>query len=147
MIDELLRNLDQDVVVAQGDNYVVSNLSNNVINGDMRGWICGHFYQKGSAFHRNDIEICFKTLHVGFSEELHHHLCSFEFLVVLSGEVVYEICDDMHVMKPGMFYMLEPGNTERIVKVNEETTVFAVRLPSVPGNKVFEPKEAAVCAE
>jgi mannose-6-phosphate isomerase-like protein (cupin superfamily) len=138
VIDEIIQELENKVNIAKGKHYVISNLSNEVINGDMRGWICGHFYPKGSAFHRNDVEICFKTVHKGHTEERHHHLCSFEFLVVLSGEVEYEIDGDNHVLKPGMFYMLEPGNTERIVEVYKETTVLAVRLPSIPGNKVFE---------
>jgi len=138
MIDEILQNLDKHVDVKKGENYVVANLSNDIIQGDMRGWICGHFYPKGSVFHRNDIEICFKTIPVGFEEKLHHHLCSFEFLLVLSGKVEYEIDGDNHIMTPGTFYMLEPGNSERIVKVHEETTVLAMRLPSVPGNKVYE---------
>jgi mannose-6-phosphate isomerase-like protein (cupin superfamily) len=138
MIDEIIQKLDNRVNIARGENYVVANLSNDVINGEMRGWVCGHFYPKGSVFHRHDVEICFKTLPVGMEEKLHHHLCSFEFLLVLSGEVEYEIDGDRHVLTPGMFYMLHPGNTERIVEVNKETTVLAMRLPSVPRNKIFE---------
>ena len=49
----------------------------------------------------------------------------------------YEIDGDQVMLTPGTFYMLHPGNTERIVKVYEETTVIAVRLPSIPQNKVF----------
>ncbi|MBD3426555.1 MAG: cupin domain-containing protein [Candidatus Omnitrophica bacterium] len=141
MIEEIMYGLKDSVHVARGKHYVVSNLSNQIINGDMRGWVCGHFYPKGSVFHRNDIEICFKTLHLGMEEKLHHHLCSFEFLLVLSGKVEYEIDGDRHVLEPGMFYMLEPGNTERIVQVHKETTVLAVRLPSIPRNKIFEDVE------
>ena len=137
MIDEIINNLEDRVKIHKGENYLLANLSNEVINGDMRGWICGHFYPKGSVFHRNDVEICFKTIPVGFEEKLHYHLCSFEFLLILSGKVEYEIDGNRHVMTPGMFYMLMPGSTERIVKVYEEITVLAVRLPSVPGNKIF----------
>ena len=138
MIDEILQNLESKVNIARGENYVLANMSNEVINGEMRGWGCGHFYPKGSAFHQHDVEICFKTLLVGMEEKLHHHLCSFEFLLVLSGEVEYEIDGDRHVLTPGTFYMLHPGNTERIVEVYKETTVLAMRLPSVPRNKIFE---------
>ncbi len=138
MINEMLHCLDEKVDTFQGENYLVSNLSNEIILGDMRGWICGHFYPKGTMFHRNDIEICFKTLPVGFKEELHHHICSFEFLIVLSGEVDYEIDGDYHKLTPGMFYMVEPGNTERIIDVHKEITIMVVRLPSVPGNKIME---------
>lgn len=141
MIDEIINNLEDRVKIHKGENYLLANLSNEVINGDMRGWICGHFYPKGSVFHRNDIEICFKTIPVGYEEKLHYHLCSFEFLLILSGKVEYEIDGNRHVMTPGLFYMLMPGSTERIVKVHEEITVLAVRLPSVPGNKIFvEPR-------
>jgi len=134
---KLLENLKVKTEVVKNENYIVANLSKEMINGDMRGWICGHFYSKESALHRNDIEICFKILPVGHEEKLHHHLCSFEFLLVLSGKVAYEFEGDHHTLTPGMFYILHPGNTERIVKVHEETTVIAVRLPSVPKNKIF----------
>ncbi|MFH1878909.1 MAG: cupin domain-containing protein [Candidatus Omnitrophota bacterium] len=137
MIDEIIQNLEGRAQIARGENYIVSNLSNEVINGDMRGWICGHFYPKGSVFHRNDVEICFKTIPEGFEEDIHHHLCSFEFLLVLSGKVEYEIDGDTHMMTPGMFYMLNPGNNERIVNVYKETTILAVRLPSIPKNKIY----------
>lgn len=137
MIKDLLNNLEINTETIIGENYLVSNISYELINGDKRGWVCGHFYPKGSKFHRNDIEICFKTIPKGFKEELHYHLCSFEFLIILDGEVEYEIDGNYHTLTPGMFYMLEPGNKERITQINKDITVLAVRLPSVPGNKIF----------
>ena len=83
------------------------------------------------------IEICVKTLPVGRTEKLHYHLCSFEFLIVLDGEVVYEIVGDEITLTPGMFYMLLPGSTEHIVEVRKKTTILAVRLPSIPNNKIY----------
>jgi len=137
MIEELIQNMEEAGKITQGKNYVVSNLNNEVIRGRMRGWICGHFYPKGSAFHRNDVEICYKTMLIGYQEELHYHFCSFEFLLILAGKVTYEIDGDRHTMTAGMFYMLYPGSTERIVSVHEEVTIMCVRLPSIPKNKVF----------
>jgi mannose-6-phosphate isomerase-like protein (cupin superfamily) len=136
-IQELVENLEKKVQIRRGENYIISNLSNEVINSEMRGWICGHFYPKGSVFHRHDVEICFKTIKIGHVERNHYHLCSFEFLVILSGKVEYEIDGDLQILEPGMFYMLYPGSTERIVRVIEDITVFAIRLPSIPNNKVF----------
>ncbi len=140
-MEEIIEKLKQQTTVKHSKNYIVANLSDEVISGPMRGWICGHFYPKDSIFHRHDIEICVKVLPIDQKEELHHHLCSFEFLLVLSGKVEYEIDGDRHILTPGTFYMLYPGNTERIVKVHKETTVIAVRLPSIPQNKVFTEKE------
>lgn len=137
MLDDFIRKLPEKTVVTDKDNYVVANLSRDTVHGDMRGWLCGHFYPKDSVFHRNDVEICFKSIAPGFQEDLHYHLCSFEFLMILKGKVEYEIDGDRHVLTPGMFYMLRPGSTERIVVVHEEILVMAVRLPSVPGNKMF----------
>mgnify|MGYP000988038109 CR=1 FL=1 len=137
MFEDILSKVPDKSKIVQGESYLVANLSKEIIEGDMRGWLCGHFYPKGSAFHRNDIEICFKSLEVGFEEKLHYHLCSFEFLIILSGRVEYEIDGNRHVLTAGMFYMLEPGSTERIVKIYEPITVLAVRLPSVPNNKIF----------
>ncbi len=124
--------------VRRGKYYTVANVSEETIRGDMRGWICGHFYPQGSPFHRHDIEICIKTLPVELTEEAHHHLCSFEFLVVLDGKVEYNLSGDRVMLTTGMFYMLEPGNIEHIVKVHEPTTIMAVRLPSIPRNKILE---------
>lgn len=138
MIKDLMIKLEKNTKTTENENYIISKLSDDLVNGDMRGWLCGHFYPKDSKFHRNDIEICFKILPKGFSEDLHHHLCSFEFLILLAGEVEYEIDGNYHTLTPGMFYMLEPGNTERIVNIKKDITVLAVRLPSVPGNKIFE---------
>ena len=136
MVEDLIEKLAGMTDVALGENYIVANLSNEIINGDMRGWICGHFYPKGSIFHRNDIEICFKMLSTDAEEELHYHLCSFEFLLVLSGKVEYEIDGDHHILGSGTFYMLFPGNNERLIKVFEPTTILVIRLPSVPRNRI-----------
>ncbi len=140
-MEEIIETLRLKTEVKKGENYILANLSREVTNGPMQGWVCGHFYPKESIFHRHDIEICVKVLPVGKVEDLHYHLCSFEFLLVLSGKVEYEIDGDFHVLTPGTFYMLNPGNTERIVKVYEETTIIAVRLPSIPKNKIFVEKE------
>ena len=118
------------------NNSIVGNISKEVLNGPMRGWICGHFYPRNSVFHRKDIEICLKKLPIGKTEKKHFHLCSFEFLIVLSGKVVYNIGGKRHVLTAGNYYILEPKETEHIVKVIEETTVLAVRLPSIPKNKI-----------
>lgn len=134
---KLIEDLKAKTEIVGNGNYIVANLSKEIINGDMLGWICGHFYPRDSVFHRNDIEICFKILPVDKEEELHHHLCSFEFLLVLSGKVEYEFDGNYHTLTSGMFYILYPGNTERIVKVHEEAIIIAVRLPSVPKNKIF----------
>ena len=136
-MEKIIEELKKKSSVKKGKNYLVSNVSDEIINGQMRGWICGHFYPQGSDFHRHDIEICVKTLPLGKSEKLHYHLCSFEFLIVLSGEVEYEFEGDCITLTPGMFYMLEPGSTEHIVEVRKETTVLAVRLPSIPNNKIY----------
>ena len=140
MLEHVIKGLPKKTKTIKGENYIVGNLSQEVVHGDMRGWICGHFYPKGSVFHRNDIEICFKNIPVGFTEKKHYHLCSFEFLLILTGRVEYEIDGNRVILTPGMFYILYPGSTEYIVKVHEEITVMAVRLPSVPNNKIFVKK-------
>ena len=137
MIKEMLQKTD----TISGEHYLIGHISDEIINGPMRGWICGHFYPKESNYHRNDIEICVKVLPVNKTEELHYHLCSFEFLIVLSGKVEYEIEGDLHVLVPGSFYILHPGNTEHITQVVEECTILAVRLPSIPNNKIMVDKK------
>lgn len=134
---KIIEELKKKSHVKKGKSYLVSNVSDEIVNGPMRGWLCGHFYPKESDFHRHDVEICVKTLSVGKSEKLHYHLCSFEFLIVLDGEVEYELEGDHITLTPGMFYMLQPGYTEHIVEVRKETTILAVRLPSIPNNKVY----------
>ena len=136
-MEKFFEEFEEATHVKKGKNYIVANVSDEIINGPMRGWLCGHFYPKESDFHRNDIEICVKTLPVGKSEKLHYHLCSFEFLIVLDGEVEYELEGDHITLTSGMFYMLQPGYTEHIVEVRKETTCLAVRLPSIPNNKIY----------
>ena len=136
-MEKIIEELKKTSRVKKGKSYLVSNVSDEMLNGPMRGWLCGHFYPKESDYHRHDIEICVKTLPVGKSEKSHYHLCSFEFLIVLSGEVEYEFEGDNITLTPGMFYMLHPGYTEHIVDVIKETTILAVRLPSVPNNKIY----------
>ncbi len=131
------KNLKKKNLTKIGKHSIVSNISQNILNGPMRGWLCGHFYPKKSAFHRKDIEICLKVLDINTKEEEHFHLCSFEFLIVLEGEVEYCIGGKKTKMKSGMFYFLEPGSTEFITKVIKKTTILAVRLPSIPNNKIF----------
>lgn len=134
----LMKNLREKTEVKTGSHSIVSNISDEIINGPMRGWLCGHFYPRDSVFHRKDVEICVKILPVGMTEEDHFHLCSFEFLIVLSGKVEYNIDGNRHILTSGSYYMLEPGETEHIVEVVEETTVLAVRLPSIPNNKIMK---------
>ena len=136
-MDKIFKNLEERTTIIKGENYTVANLSQEVMNGSTRGWLFGHFYPKGSVFHRNDIEICYKIHPAGHEEVFHYHLCSFEFLLILSGKVEFEIDGNLHVLTAGMYYMLYPGNHERIVKVHEESAMIAVRLPSVPGNKIY----------
>ncbi len=64
-----------------------------------------------------------------------------EFMIVLSGKVEYEIEGDLHLLVPGSFYMLQPGSTEHITQVVEECTILAVRLPSIPNNKIMVDKK------
>ena len=40
-----------------------------------------------------------------------------------------------------MFYILEPGATENITRVIKKTTIMAIRLPSIPNNKIFVKNE------
>lgn len=136
-MEDFITNLKKETLIHDGGGSIVSNINEEIINGPMRGWICGHFFPKGSPFHRNDIEICVKTLPVDMTEEEHYHLCSFEFLLVLKGEVTYNISGKHFHLTPGMYYMLEPGETEHVIEVQSECTILAVRLPSIPQNKIF----------
>jgi mannose-6-phosphate isomerase-like protein (cupin superfamily) len=140
-MEEIIKNLRQKTDTIKGEHYLVGHISDETINGPMRGWLCGHFYPKESIYHRHDIEICVKVLPVNNTEELHYHLCSFEFLIVLSGKVEYEIEGDLHMLEPGSFYILHPGSTEHITQVVEECTILAVRLPSIPNNKIMVEKK------
>ena len=138
---DLIASLQDETKVFEGPHSIVSNISNEIINGPMRGWLCGHFYPRDSVFHRKDIEICIKKLPLDLVEDEHFHLCSFEFLIVLNGKVQYNIDGNIHTLEPGMFYMLEPGETEHIVNVIEECTILAIRLPSIPNNKIMKKKD------
>ena len=133
----LNKNLKKKSSTKIGKHSIISNISHQILNGPMRGWICGHFYPKKSVFHRKDVEICLKVLEKTVAEEEHFHLCSFEFLIVLDGEVEYFIGGKKARLKPGMFYFLEPGTTEFINRVIKKTTILAIRLPSIPNNKIF----------
>ena len=133
----LNKNLKKKSSTKIGKHSIISNISQQILNGPMRGWICGHFYPKKSVFHRKDVEICLKVLEKTVAEEEHFHLCSFEFLIVLDGEVEYCIGGKKARLKPGMFYFLEPGTTEFINRVIKKTTILAIRLPSIPNNKIF----------
>jgi len=133
---ELFNLIKNKTKIKKCNNSIVGNISKEVLDGPMRGWICGHFYPRKSVFHRNDIEICLKKLPLGKTEKKHFHLCSFEFLIVLSGKVEYNIGGKRQVLSAGDYYILEPKETEHIIKVIKETTVLAVRLPSIPNNKI-----------
>ena len=43
---------------------------------------------------------------------------------------------EKNILKPGAFYILEPGETEFISNVIEEATILAIRLPSIPNNNI-----------
>ena len=134
---EFFKNLKEKTEIKKSNNSIIGNISKEIIDGPMRGWICGHFYPRESPFHRKDIEICLKKLPLDKKEDEHFHLCNFEFLIVLDGEVEYNISGKSHILGPGSFYILEAKETEHIVKVIKETTILAVRLPSIPNNKIF----------
>ncbi len=56
-MEKILRTLKEKSTIHNGENYTISNISKETIDGVMNGWLCGHFYPKESVFHRNDIEI------------------------------------------------------------------------------------------
>ena len=119
------------------NGYVIGELTEELLNGKYRGWLCGHFYPEDSPFHRNDIEVCIKDLHEGFVEEAHHHLCSFEMLFILSGEVIYCINEDLVTLRKNSFYILNPCTPEHLVEVKKQARILCIRLPSVPKNKIL----------
>ena len=128
--------MDQPLV-QNAPSFHLGSISKEIIDGPMRGWLCGHFYPKGSPFHRNDIEICIKELSPGISETAHHHLCSFEFLYVIYGSITYSIARNIVTLKSGMYYFLDPCTEEFIVNIEEKTQILCVRSPSIPNNKIF----------
>jgi len=136
-MQEIIKNIEQKLKVIKGKNYVISNLSKEVINNEMNGWICGQFYPDDSSFRRDDIEIAIKILPPDFNERLHYHLCAFEFVMVLNGVVEYQIDRDRHIMKAGMYYIMKPNTVGKIIKVHKEALVVCIRLPSIPNNKFF----------
>ncbi len=46
----LTDNAKEKTIIKQGTHSIVSNISNEVLNGPMRGWLCGHFIQRIQFF-------------------------------------------------------------------------------------------------
>jgi hypothetical protein len=135
-MEHILNSLKDSAELIEKEKYTISSLSKEVLDGDRRGWLLGHFYPENSILHRDDVEVAMKVLEENFTEEPHYHICPFEFVLILSGSVEYEISGNMHTS--GMFYLMKPYTVARVTKVREKAVVLCVRLPSIPNSKIIE---------
>jgi len=135
-MDHILKTIEDTPEHIEKENYTISSLNKEVLYGDTRGWILGHFYPPNSRFKRDDIEIAVKVLEEDFMEEPHYHICPFELVLILDGIVEYKIDKDIHTLKPGMFYIMEPYTVACVTKVHKKAVALCVRLPSLPNSKI-----------
>ena len=42
-MEDMIKELRQKTDTIKGEHYLVGHISDEIINGPMRGWICGHF--------------------------------------------------------------------------------------------------------
>jgi len=105
---------------------------------EKRGWLVGQFFPEDSDFHDDNVEIYFKKLAKGdISDRLHKHPQGNEYLVVISGKLIYQLGEDEITLENGD-YVAVPGDTpDKIIEVIEDTEILGVRYPSIPNNKVF----------
>ncbi|KZR91887.1 hypothetical protein MITS9509_01808 [Synechococcus sp. MIT S9509] len=129
--------MDQPNHLFYEKGFLKGKVSDELMNGPMRGWICGHFYDLTDSRHRNDIEICIKVIKPGFAEKTHYHLCSFEFIYIISGCIEYIINGECIKLMSDEYYFLRPCTHENILNVITETKILCVRTPSIPNNKIF----------
>ena len=47
-MEEMIKKMHQKTDTTKGKHYIVGNINDEIINGPMRGWLCGHFYPKES---------------------------------------------------------------------------------------------------
>ncbi len=116
-------------------SYEVKNI--NDFPKEMRGWICGQFFPKGTIQKRDDLEVKLYTLEPSYQEKEHYHPIGKDIVIVISGKAKWLLDGEEYLVKTGDVIYFNEGVREQIVEVIEPTTFVAIRTPSVPDNKVF----------
>jgi len=93
-----------------------------------RGWFIGDFPE--AAIRSKDFEVCLQSNEAGAKDIPHYHKIATELQLLIKGRMVIngeEYAEgDIHILEPGEHYYAE---------YLEDTTVVAVKFPSVPDDK------------
>lgn len=105
---------------------------------DMRGWLVGQFFDKKSSFRDENVEIYCKVLNKKeFEDKLHYHPIGMEYLFVLKGNIKIQIGEKTYELNENDYVSMKANTNDKIVDFSQGTTIFGVRYPSIPNNKVF----------
>ena len=95
-----------------------------------RGWFIGDF--AGAAVRTKDFEVCWQSNPAGAKDAPHYHKVITELQLITVGRMIINGVEFV----TGDIYMSEPGEHYH-AEYLEDTSVIAVKFPSVPGDKYY----------
>lgn len=113
--------------------YKVDNVKNYK---KTRGWICGQFFPRKSILKTSGLEVKYFTLNPGDISSKHYHPQGEELLVIINGKMRIKLDGKEFLLKKGDFVYQKSKVREEIIEVFKPTTFIAIRVPSVPNNKI-----------
>ena len=103
---------------------------------NLRGWLVGQFMT--GEFHDDNVEIfCKEFLPGDTSDKLHYHPIGTEYLFVIKGKIRFKVGNEILSLKSGDYLKISNQTRDQLLEVLTKTTIFGIRYPSVPNNKVF----------
>lgn len=98
-------------------------------SGD-RGWFIGNFPK--AAFKSEHFECCWQANPAGKKDLPHYHAIATEIQLVVKGSMII----NQELFKVGDICVLDSGE-HYYAEYIEDTEVFAIKCPSVPGDKYY----------
>lgn len=100
-----------------------------------KGWFLGSFFEKGSPFKTDKVEICYKQHKKGDKTEAHYHRKKVEILIFLTGKARYTVNGRQHIIGGGEFIFVDVNNVIE-GEFLKSSKIIAIHSPSLPKDKV-----------
>ena len=95
-----------------------------------RGWFIGNF--PNAVIQSEHFECCWQANPAGKKDKPHYHKKATEIQLVVKGAMII----NNEIFNVGDICLLEPGE-HYYAEYVEDTEVFAIKTPSVPGDKYY----------
>jgi len=101
-----------------------------------KGWFIGSFLDKDHPCKTDKVEVLYRELKKGDTDEPHFHKSKIEVVIVIKGKIKFKVNGKAIVLRTGDYLFLDKNN---IVSSEflESTKIFVIHSPSIPNDKTI----------